>query len=864
MAVSYLSSPFKSSPYVLPIDLGLMDKVLSVKQDKFDKGAAKTQALVDQMGTLDVLKDGDREYLNSKINSIVESVNGLGGVDYSDTAIMSQIEAMGSDVYGDEKVLSAVASTRSVRNLMKTYENFKTNPKLSKLYSESNEAYDMRNVSAWMNDGQVGSSYKGPSSATPYTPYRDNHMKVFEKLKADLKMTLQDNGLFYSVTEQEFIHPERVMAMAANLMTPAERAQMKRDAWYLYNVQSPTAPETLVNKALGQYANQINRAAQLQAEYEAQAKAAVGDNEARIRYNSLALRQQQEVERLKANIPAVQKNAIASYQADPEEFQYQLYSQDYFSGIGDRFSVNRTKRDIKADQAEMFTLKYNQENFQFNEELKRKDRELDIKQQDADTRAAATGLKMFDPTTGKMKFVDLTENFQSTNINTEDPEGLRTTENTILEANKQLELEIGSISQDFISKLATRYPNLGLIQHTKSGTGIGGILKGQQALEDANGVAGFQIDDLKGLQQEKYVKGLQQGGMSEEGIKFLKSLSDNFVAMSEGRSMNPAELPAGAAEMFEKAFMVRERINANNAKIRGVYQAVNEQVMNSPKLSNAEKVLAQDYFFNPAKYNKNVTRYVTTGSIGAPSTQVSGNELDPRIQNILEKAGVDIEREKNNYFKTIGTRDVFRTQTFGNNHPLFKNESLQNYVVSELGRLGKGAIDPRNVSPVASGMKADGSGSFYIQAYVKQGSGENATEELVDVPISVENAKKIGLNNDPYNHLNYSVNLTGRSGDIPVYGNKNMSLTINIVKENPNSMNEYNSFAQAKYYYLDDNGQKIPDNSGGYKHELIDIPATNGMTPSEAYARAKQAVQQAAQNKVSFEEFKNYLINYKP
>lgn len=898
MATSYLSNTFKSSPYVAPIDLGLMDKVLSVQQDKFNKGVEKTQGAIDKMGMLDVMKDSDRQYLNSKINGIVESINSVGGVNFSDAAVMSQIDSMGSNVYGDGKIVNAISSTRSARNLMKTYTDFKTNPKLAKFYSQANEAYDMRKVAEWMNDEQVGSSYNGPSSATPYTPYRDNHMKIFEKVKADMNVTLNDKGLFIEKTTSKIIPPERILAAAADLLTPEERGQMKRDSWYLYNVQSPVAPETLINKSIQHYADEIRTSEYLRNQYQEQADAAVGDPAARMRYLTLANDKKKEVEEMTKALPSVQQNAIDRYTADPEEFGYQVYSKDYFRGLANRFSVKEVDRSIQADQAEMFTMKYNQDNFQFSEEMKRKDAELEIKQQDADTRAVAMGLKFFDPATGKIKTVTANTAFTSTNINTEDAEGLRTTEETLFNTINTLESEKAALAQDFLANIARENPNLGIVvQNTTRGSGVRYLLQGQEALEGQNGKPGFQMEDLSALDDPNKVQQMKAAGMTEKGMQVLKTLHDNYRAHAEGRNPSMASLPRGAAEMFEKSQMIEERIRAINAKVEGVYDQVYGSVLTPQEKEtwfNHLKGIKQDakgtYISTPSGVPIYITDAVGKGAeminnlvspvAGFVTSKILGSSKDrrlsPEVRAIAEKLEQNnMDKKVKNLFATIGTRDVFRVQTFTDKDPVVANQSLQNYISAELtaGRGDNGNkvdILPGSIVPEVYGMKADGTGAYYVQAKVKDKDGNAST---VTVNISDDNARKIGLTRDPYANLNYSVSLNGRSGDLMVNGG-NLSGMINIVKTS-DDLNNYESYAQLKYFMLDETGNKIKDANGNDMAEPINIPATYGSNPSEAFQKAKKAIQDFGvkseqlikagllKKEDVYNAFKEYLLNNK-
>src|SRR5687767_13400169 len=108
MAISYKSTVHKPIDYTQPVDLNLLGKVLQYEQGEFDKGVRNVQSTIDSIAALDVVKDVDRQYLNTKLSNLVSSINNIGGVDYSDPNVQNQISGMGSQIYGDDKVINAV------------------------------------------------------------------------------------------------------------------------------------------------------------------------------------------------------------------------------------------------------------------------------------------------------------------------------------------------------------------------------------------------------------------------------------------------------------------------------------------------------------------------------------------------------------------------------------------------------------------------------------------------------------------------------------------------------------------------------------------------------------------------------------
>jgi hypothetical protein len=871
MAVSYKSQVFKNSPYVLPVDLNLLEKVGTIKQRQFEAGAERVQSEIDQFGLLDVMKDQDKEYLNNKIGNIVDNINGLGGVDLSDIGVVKQIQGLGSNIYGDDKIMNSVSSTKGVRNLMSSYQAYKTNPKLNKQYSEVNEAYDTRKVADWLNDGQTGSTYHGPTSATPYVPYRDNHLKAFEKIKGDLNVELQDNGLYWSKTTHDFIRPERIMSAAADLLTPEERSQMKRDSWYLYNVQSPQTPEQLVGKAVNQFNTNLANEEALQSQYEQQAKAAVGDPQARLNYNLLAQKQKEYVNQLKTAQPAVVASSAKSYASDPEEFMYQVYSQDYFRGLANRFSYNKTDRAIQPNQAEMFQRRYDQQNHQFETNTKLKERELDIQEEANAIKMYGAARKYTDPKTGTTTYLPLDQTFTSNNTNVNaNPKDLTVTEKSIHDINTQLTSQKADLDQNFVEELAGKQKNLGLVSQSQvSPTGITRSFVGQAQIEDFNGIPGFQMEDLGAFNRASYVDKVRDI-MTPEQIAFMSNVYKNYQTILEkGPTGASYDIPDGFADLVEKKKMIDLRIDANNKKLTDSRAAI----YNKAGLSHGEAVYYEDYLQHPEKYDPNLTA-AKKGDPGAFLSYMedkllrSSGSTNPVIRSARDKfkaAGIDFNKEYKNYLGQLSTRDVFQTHVFTDKDS--EDVGMKKYIFDQIqngigtpiegsSKISKGDVTVENIKPITAGASPEAGNPYYISAEVVTGNAKDKQTSYYKIPVSDENARLLGLNRDPYENLNYAVNLTGEADDLPVYGSKELSLPIRVYKTNSKALNGATYKAQAKYFYFNKDGAKTGE------YDLLDIPNTEGMSASEAYTLAKTYIQQAATNplrKLTYKEFQELL-----
>src|SRR4029079_18035527 len=101
-------------------------------------------------------------------------------------------------------------------------------------YSDANYTLDMQNVQNYINDPNVGTSYDGNSSATPFYDYNKEFNDAFKGLVASKYTKVQSNGYYLDKTTNQYVDPKDVAEEARGLMSMNARSQMGRDATYLY------------------------------------------------------------------------------------------------------------------------------------------------------------------------------------------------------------------------------------------------------------------------------------------------------------------------------------------------------------------------------------------------------------------------------------------------------------------------------------------------------------------------------------------------------------------------------------------------------------------------------------------------------
>lgn len=869
MSISYLSTPVKSSSYVPSLDLGLYSKVLSIKQEKYDLGVQQEQSKINDLANLDV-RPVDKPYLNDKINNLVSTVNNFGGQDYGDPNVLNQIEGLGSDIYGDQKVLTAVSSMKEVRSLTSNYEKYKTDPKLSKLYAPQNEWDDMSHVNQWMNNPEVGAAYSGPSAPTPYVPWQDNQNKRAAQIKADKYESTMQDGFYIDKVSGVRVTPDRVEAEAAENMLPQERDQMNRDGNYLYK---DTPPEQIIQKGISQVNQKYNDATNLNAFYTKQAEASISDPEQRLNFLRLAHDQSIQMASLAKDPMYTADAAIKAYQANPKEFVGQVYRNEAFKGLADVYSYNQSTTEQKPNTVAMYMDRKAQAEKQFDEKMAQEDSHFYT---DLNWKAFEKGLQMIiDPKTRALSYVPLgstgTGGLQSTTINTQDPEDLKVTDQSLKSASDSLDLQKQAIFQRTFSNIIQHHPELGhIVPSLLSPTGQTGELYGQEYLEWYNGKPGLQPEDLAIFEKNpngsyknpgivaNYQNAVKAAGQDPtEAMKFMTQQYQNYQTVLNGQGHTVGELNPDFVDAANQVQLINER----QRTIGAIQKQAADLVSTQAGWNQQQKDLYSDYLAHPDKYT--TTGYA--GGAGGGSSQYSTFKSDPASQSVanliqnLDKKNINKDKITQQFYNTQSTRDVFQTHIFANTEGDVKNREAANYMQTEMtygradvyvggkklklisGKYPFQIVDPSKIKPIQAGMTSDGSGRFFIQGEVNIGTDATPSPAEVIVHMDASNASKFGLSVDPAENINYSVNHTGTTGDLNIYGDNNIAVTAQIKKKNLSDLNDFSSFSVVKIYSKDQNGNIIPN-----KYTIVPVPGTDAVTPADAWRSINTVIQNAA------------------
>jgi hypothetical protein len=148
-----------------------MTKVGMYKQQQYDQGVQKIQGQIDNIAGMDVAKDSQKQYLQSKLNDLGSRLKTVAAGDFSNNQLVNSVGGMATSIVKDPIVQSSVASTQRLRQEQARAAAARKDGKSS----PENDAYFNNETNNWLNDGKLDSSFNAQ-----YTDYVDVNKKLSE------------------------------------------------------------------------------------------------------------------------------------------------------------------------------------------------------------------------------------------------------------------------------------------------------------------------------------------------------------------------------------------------------------------------------------------------------------------------------------------------------------------------------------------------------------------------------------------------------------------------------------------------------------------------------------------------------------
>jgi hypothetical protein len=250
---SYTDTVPKFNPYVKQLPVEAMVKVGMYKQQKYDEGIQKIQTGIDNIAGLDVIRDVDKAYLQSKLNQLGNDLTTVAAGDFSNFQLVNSVNGMTNQIVKDPNVINAVSSAKTYR---KGFEDMEAANKAGKGAASHDWEYKNQ-ASEWLNNQDVNKTFTG--GYKQYSPYQKNAQEVIKGLVKnetgkDVAFEYDKNGnmiVLDAITRTKIsgITPERIKSALMVGLTPNDFQSMQIDGRYTYANSTPEQFVGDINKS---------------------------------------------------------------------------------------------------------------------------------------------------------------------------------------------------------------------------------------------------------------------------------------------------------------------------------------------------------------------------------------------------------------------------------------------------------------------------------------------------------------------------------------------------------------------------------------------------------------------------------------
>lgn len=250
---SYTDNIPTFNPYVQTIPVDEMIKVGMYKQQKYDEGIQKIQTNIDNIAGLDVVRDVDKAYLQSKLNQLGNNLATVAGGDFSNFQLVNSVNGMTNQIAKDPNVLNAISSAKTYR---KGLEDMAAANKEGK-GAPSHDWLFKTDANEWLNNQDINKTFTG--GYKQYSNYQKNAQEVIKGLVKnetgkDVAFEYDKNGNMIVLdamtrTEISGITPERIQSALMVGLSPNDWQSMQIDGRYNYSNVSPEQFVSDVNKS---------------------------------------------------------------------------------------------------------------------------------------------------------------------------------------------------------------------------------------------------------------------------------------------------------------------------------------------------------------------------------------------------------------------------------------------------------------------------------------------------------------------------------------------------------------------------------------------------------------------------------------
>jgi len=389
------------TPYRQQIPLDEMKQVGMYKQAKYEEGVQKIQTNIDNVAGLDIYRDIDKTYLQSKLNQLGNDLKFVAAGDFSNFQLVNSVNGMTSQIVQDKNVQNAVSDTAAYKKQLAYREQLKKEGKTS-----PNREFDFnRDAGKWLNSNELKDRFN--ATYVEHTDVNKKVLEVIDKLHPggytkDIVNALNKDGSINYGAIADSMHRQGVKEVTEEQIKVAVNSMLdSKDLDELasqgrYNYQSYT-PEDLTEAATRSY-DFTKKDYQQKLIALQQQLLTTSDLSQQEDINKSINFYEDKLGDAKKNIPssldATLNNTLENIISNPDGARASLYTNNYLSQVANGFKYREVTDEVLANPVAEYRLKV--ENFHLEqikesneqeyrrEQLKREDRKIAQKDREID------------------------------------------------------------------------------------------------------------------------------------------------------------------------------------------------------------------------------------------------------------------------------------------------------------------------------------------------------------------------------------------------------------------------------------------------------------------------------------------------
>lgn len=372
------------SPYVQQLPIQEMYQVGAVKQAQYNEGVQRIQASIDNVAGLDVVRNVDKKYLQSKMDELGNNLKSVAAGDFSNFQLVNSTAGMVGKIAKDKTLLDKLSDTqkykRDSERISLDIKDGKDNP--------ANTLDFQTTSSEWLN-GDLNSSYSGR-----YLAPRDVWKKIKDVAESigvnseDIQNIFQTDSLgnpvyrevkdktgkivgkepiFNDIAVQKITKgkdPEAILRAFQNALSPDDFQQLSIDGKYRYANYSPQELKGIIATQYdGHIRDNKNRLSAVELQLAAEKNKGADVDPARLEQLE---KLKQYYEQADLTYKTTKSKNLELVNLDPASVRGSIYTNSYLETMAKALSPKETT--LKYEESPSFKIKMEVD--KFNEVLK--------------------------------------------------------------------------------------------------------------------------------------------------------------------------------------------------------------------------------------------------------------------------------------------------------------------------------------------------------------------------------------------------------------------------------------------------------------------------------------------------------------